>query len=371
MRQAIYGIDVDGLDISTALNPILISLTVTLTDGGQADSLDIELDDTDGQIALPRVGARVTASLGWSDTGAAPVFEGVTDEPKSAGRHHFGRHGGHDDAGGSGAVGNVLSSGGRSKGRVLTLSAKSADMGGKLKQPQQAHKDKASFGDVAQAWGRAAGVDVAVAGALAAVQRPYWAIANESFLAWGTRIGREIGATFKVVGKHAIFLPRAGGTSASGQSLEGIRAVWGENLIDWSITPVQSRPGFAKLGARYYDPKVAAWQVEKADGPQAAADAAGSEHTARFKAASQDIAKNQAAANAAESAREKGAGDTVLIDGEPAAQPEAPCTVGGIRPGVDGGYTIAKVRHTLTRSGGFTSQLGLKQPSGGAGTDPR
>ncbi len=371
MRQAIYQIDVDGLDISTKLNPILISLTVTLTDGGQADSLDVELDDTGGQIELPRVGAHVTASLGWSDSGAAPVFEGVTDEPKSAGRHHFDRHGGHDDVAEAGSVGNVQSSGGRSKGRILTLSAKSADMGGKLKQQQQAHKDHASFGDVAKEWGRKAGVDVAVAGALAAVQRPYWSIANESFMAWGTRISRELGACFKIIGGHAIFLPLAGGTSASGQMLEGISATWGTNLIDWSITPVQSRPSFSKLGARHYDPKAATWNLEKVDGPQSAADAGGAEHTARFKAASQDIAKWLAAANAAQSTREKGAGDTVLIDGEPAAQPEAPCAVSGIRPGVDGGYTIAKVRHTLTRSGGFTTQLGLKQPSGGAGTDSR
>ncbi len=71
------------------------------------------------------------------------------------------------------------------------------------------------------------------------------------------------------------------------------------------------------------------------------------------------------------SANESGAGDHVVIDGEPAAQPEGPFTVSGVRPGVDGPYKIAKVRHDLRRSSGFTTTVGLKQPSGGAGTDTR
>ncbi len=370
-RQAVYQITIDGTDVSSNFNPVLISLGITLYDGGQADAVEIELDDTGGQIALPRVGAPVSISLGWSDSGAAPIFDGFTDEPKSTARHHSLRHGyGQEES--SGSIGELLSAGSRSRGRILTLSAKSANMGGKLKQPQQAHVDNTSFGTVAQQWGQVAGLsDVKVDASLSSVQRPYWAISNESFMAWGVRIAREIGATFKVLGSRAVFLPLAGGTSASGASLEGITAAWGVNLLDWSITPLQSRPSYANFKVRHYDPKAAQWKTEQAPAVGGIGSDFVADHTAVRKAASQDLAKAQAASNAAVGAREKGAADHVVIDGEPVAQPEAPCAVSGIRAGVDGGYTIAKVRHELRRGSGFTTQLGLKQPSGSAGVDSR
>src|ERR1700743_1388945 len=86
-RTAIYSISVDGNDVSSAFDPVLISMTISQTDGGSADSLDLELDDSNGQIELPRVGASISASLGWSDTGSVTSFEGYTDEPKSSGHH--------------------------------------------------------------------------------------------------------------------------------------------------------------------------------------------------------------------------------------------------------------------------------------------
>ncbi|MGI3901222.1 MAG: phage late control D family protein [Janthinobacterium lividum] len=392
MRRAVYQISIDGNDVSSAFDPVLLSLTVKMGDGGEADSCDIELDDTDGQIELPRVGAQVTVALGWDDDdlpddeqGAVVMFEGTTDEPKSSGGrapdahaahsgHHAAAHGAGHHGGKSGGAGeggstpSLHSSGSRSKGRTLTISAKSADMTGKLKEKTSRHQDKAKFGDVAQQWGQKAGVTVKVDSSLAAIERPYWSMANESFLHWGTRIARDLGATFKVFGKTAVFVPRGGGTSASGQALQSISATWGDNLIEWSITPILSRPDFGKLSVRYYDKQDATWKEEEVGN-----DASNStvKHRERFKAPTQDHAKNRAGANAAECKGDKGGGDSVTIDGEPAAQAEAPCNVSGVRPGADGTYTIKDVSHSLTRPGGFKTHLGLKQPSGSAGTDSR
>ncbi len=270
-RTAVYTITVDGQDVTSNFHPLLISLAVDLYDGGRADTVEIELDDTGGQIALPRVGASLTVSLGWSDTGAATIFDGFTDEPKSHAKRH--RPGGAHE--GSGDIGQITSAGSRSRGRVLTLAGKSADMGGKVKEPQQGHMDDATLGDAARTWGAAAGLDVVLSGDLASIKRPYWSIGNESFMAWAVRVARENGATFKIAGTHASFTPLAGGASVSGAALEGVTATWGENLIDWSITPVQSRPAFSSFAVRHYDPVEAEWKVEKVDGPQSAAAAAG------------------------------------------------------------------------------------------------
>lgn len=384
-REALYRIEIDGRDISTDLDPILLSLTIKQGDGDEADSLEMELDDTDGQIELPRIGAVVLAEIWWSDEGQAVQFEGTTDEPKSKAKsksEHGGKtgRGGHDAGGkGSGEGGEAHSTGGRSKGRTLTLTASSADMHGKLKTHKSAHKDDAKFKDVATEWGQKAGVTVKVDDTLGAIERPYWAMANEHYMHWGVRMARELGATFKIFGTQAVFAPRQGGMTVDGQALQGITAAWGVNLIDWSISPVTSRPIHKSYKARHYDPKTCKHGTVKADA-DADADAdsdtdgesgGDAEHTERWKSPDADHAKHKAGSNQAQNKRDKGCGDSVTIDGEPAAQAEAPCTVSGVRPGVDGTYLISDVTHSLVRSAGFTTKLALKQPSGDAGTDSR
>ncbi len=355
MRHAVYSLDIGGQDVSSTFHPLLISLEIDLTEGGETDRLTVTLDDTGGQIALPAPGASISCALGWSDNGSVVSFEGFTDEPKS----------GNDEE--EGQIEQLVSGGDRGSGRTLTITAHSADLTGKIKQPMQAHADDMSFGDVAKMWGQKAGLStIAVASALDSVQRKYWAIANESFMTWGARMAKELGATFKIIGSTGVFVPRAGGVSASGQALTGIRAVWGDNLISWSIAPVLSRPSFDSFATRSWDAVKAEWMSTTTG---EAGD--GATHTEQFKAPDTDQAGSRSGSNAAESKRDRGGADTVTIDGEPDAQPSAPCTVGNVRAGVDGSYTINRVKHRLARPSGFLTTLAFNQPGGDAGTDSR
>ncbi len=163
-------------------------------------------------------------------------------------------------------------------------------------------------------------------------------------------------------------MPRTGGTSASGKPLTPIAVTWGDNLIDWSASPVLSRPQYGSCGTRWYDPKAAKHQVETSDGGSGTSSA---KHAHPTKHATKANAKGQSDSNKDELDREKGGCDGVTIDGDPDAQPGAPCTISGIRDGVDGSYIIESVTHTLSRRSGFTTKLTLKQPTGGAGTDSR
>ncbi len=369
MRTAVYEISVDGTDISTAINPLLISLTLTFDDENNADELHLALNDTGGQIVLPRVGANVTASVGWADDSAPASFQGMVDEV--AGGSSAGTHNGEKHRYGKAVQAledGVHAAGSRSKGRVLTIVAKSADMRGKAKERKQAHLDNGSFADAAQQFAGKAGLTAKVDAALSAVQRTYWSMANESFMEWGTRLAREIGATFKIFGTVAVFVSRKGGASVSGQALDGVQAAWGVNLLEWDIAPILSRASYDAFKTRYYDPQQAQWSTGDGQGG-IGSDAAAVTHTSKFAAAASDHATQQSDANGAESARESGGGDFVTIDGEPAAQPATSCIVSGIRPGVDGTYLISAVTHMLSRGSGFTTQLTLKQPSGGAGVD--
>jgi hypothetical protein len=319
----------------------LIALVITLTDGGWSDTLEIELDDANGQIKLPREGADIEATIAWSDGGGAVQFVGKTDQPTSEGT--------------------------RGGGMILNITAHAADLKGKPKEKKQKHKDKAKFEDVAKEFAKDADLDVKVGGNLASIEREYWDMRNESFMAWGMRMADELGATFKIMGKKAVFVPRNSGESASGRALGVVRATYGENIVKWSITPVQNRARYKQSIVRWYDPKEAKYKKEKVDiGDQDISVGL----TETQHAPDKDQAQKLADANAEESKRDKGGG-SITIDGDPAAQAQATIIVSGVRPGIDGQYRIASARHEYTRSSGWLVDCTIEQPQGDAGEDSR
>ena len=183
---------------------------------------------------------------------------------------------------------------------------------------------------------------------------------DESLIAMGERLAREIGGNFRVTGGRIVLSKR------NADYATAIAATWGQNLHSWDIAPKLGRPQFGAVRGRWYDVAGGAWQVvERATGidvPSVYAD--------RFARAGEVETTQQGESDAATTARDAGEG-TVVIEGNTAAVPDGLCTVSGTRPGVDGSYRIEAVTHTLTRSGGFVTTLELKQPQLGAGTDAR
>lgn len=344
--KAAYQITVDGKDISSAVEPILMSLIITDQDGGQADTLELEIDDTGGQVALPATGAAIEALLWW-------------DEPPpgaTAGALQF-----------TGKVDEVRSRGAREHGRTLAIMGRSADFKGKGKHKTTKHKDDASFGDVAKQWGSDAGYEVSVDSSLASIARDYWVLANESFLSWGRRIAQELGATFKTAWPKAAFVPRNSGDSASGAALGGVTATAGDNLISWDVSPTLSAGAWANAKTRWYDHTKAEWNEDSA---AIGDDGASADHRETFKAADEKRAHARTTANAASAARLK-AGVSVEINGDAGAMSQANLTLAGARPGVDGEYRIKTARHVYVRHSGWTTTCDCEQPQGAAGTDSR
>jgi phage protein D len=332
-RRAIYTITIDGQDVTSNFEPHLLSLQIKLTDGGQSDTLDISLDDAGGRISMPREGAEIVATLAWSDGGGAVIFEGVTDEPESEGS--------------------------RGQGMVLNITAHAADMKGKTKEKRQTHKDSAKFGDVANEWGKKADLDVRVSDRLASIQRDYWSMQNESFMAWGARMAQEMGATFKIMGKKAVFVPRNASASAGGKELPVVMADYGRNIIGWQIRPLQNRPRYNRSVVRWYDRKEAKWRKETV---QLMDEAARAPLIDARKSGDKDRAKDRADSNAEEAKRGKGGGTVTLI-GAPEAQAQGLCRISGVRPGVDGNYRVSEATHSLSRDGGWVTVCDLEQPN--------
>lgn len=335
----LVSISIGGADVTSRVWPLVISLSITDAAGAQSDHLSLELDDTDGQIVLPRVGVPVVVQLGRADSGLGQAFEGTVDE--------------------------VRSTGGRGGGMVLVIDAKGVDTLGTAKQPQFLHVDDADLKTALQKAGQAAGIsDIRVDPALANLTREYWALDNESLLAFGERLAREVGGVFKLSGTRAVLARRGGGAGVSGAVLPTVTAAWGENLIDWDLAPSMGRPRVAETVGRWYDPAAGKHKTatKKTDDTGAKA-----RHQRRFCAADETEATGHAGAEAEESADRRGGGSVTII-GTLEATPEGFCLVIGARPGIDGRWRIESVTHEVSRSG-WTTRLSLKRPDEAAGTD--
>ncbi|WP_433915583.1 phage late control D family protein [Yersinia alsatica] len=80
-----YAITVDGIDKSGGIKKRLMSLTLTDNRGFEADQLDIELDDSDGKLVLPRRGAKIAVALGWQGTALIDKGTFTVDEIEHSG----------------------------------------------------------------------------------------------------------------------------------------------------------------------------------------------------------------------------------------------------------------------------------------------
>ena len=314
--------------------PVLISLTVSDKVGTHSDTASLEIDDTDGRIVLPQIGAPVIVALGWEGEGVRVVFTGTVDE--------------------------VRSSGSRGSGRTLSISAKGMDTTKKPKEGQQRHFDDSTVEDILKRGGedgrRHGGRGRSVA--CRRSRRKYFEMRDESFIHMGERLAREIGGNFRIQGTKAIMSKRGGSYTAA------VVAAWGRNLHGWDISPALGRAQYSQVRARWYDPKKAEWQETEED----TALTVDARHDHRYAKPDEDEATQQTASDKATSERDAGEG-SVTIEGDTSAIPDGLCIVTGARPGVDGPYRIESVTHSYSRGGGFVTQLSLKQPGPGASSD--
>lgn len=328
-----------GQEMTDRWNPVLTSIETTDKAGTSSDTADLGFDNTEGQVLFPEKGTPLQIYLGNELS-----FEGFTDEPRS--------------------------SGARGQGRLFNLSCKGFDPKGKAKQKLDFHKDDVTLKVFLEDAAKRAGLKgIKVDATLGAIKRGYWSAGGRSFLHLGQVLAEEFGATFKVRGDQAAFVKRGDGKASSGASLPTIRAVWGDNLIAWDISPNRGRAQHATSRLRYFDRKEARFkeedvEIKSGDGAPQAMD------LGRFEAADKDSAKDRASAKKTKAERE-GGGGTVRIDCDPRAKAEGTLVLEGADPGSDGTYRIDSVKQSLTRSGGSESTCTVKQPTGEAGKDSR
>ncbi|TIQ07115.1 contractile injection system protein, VgrG/Pvc8 family [Mesorhizobium sp.] len=338
MRKGHFRVVVGGQDVTSRFVPLLISLSITKSGTEATHSATFTLDDKDATVRFPKTGTPVSIELGWQG-GAMRRFEGEVD--------------------------TCDWSLDRGSGSVLTVTARSASLKGKVKQPTDRHWERTTLGRVLEDAAGDAGLSIKVHSSLAGRQLEYEAQDNESFLAFADRLAREHGATFAIKGSQAGFVPRNQGVSATGQPLPTIVITRGTVISASGLTPATDRPRFKKKKGRWYDLHRARQVIEEVE----TGDEVEPEDVLRFMEPDESSAKTRADSDRVDGARSKGSG-SVTIEGEPTAEPEGTAII-QLRAGVDGSYTIASITDTLDRGSGYTTQISLGNPQGSAGTDSR
>ncbi|MEA3939702.1 phage late control D family protein [Enterobacter ludwigii] len=185
-----FMLKLDNEDITQDFSNSLISLTMTDNRGFEADQLDIELDDIDGQIALPPRGATLTLWLGWQDSALIKKGTFTVDEIE---------HRGAPD--------------------TLTIRGRSADFRGSLNSRREQSWHDTTLGVIVETIAARNKLTASVADTLKAIPVPHIDQSQESDAVFLSRLADRNGAAVSVKAGNLLFLKAGSGKTASGKPI--------------------------------------------------------------------------------------------------------------------------------------------------------
>lgn len=185
-----FSIVIEGKNVTEVLDKRLMSLTLTDNRGFEADQLDLELDDADGQIVLPRRGAVISLALGWKGQALFPKGSFTVDEIE---------HAGAPDR--------------------LTIRARSADFRETLNTRREKSWHQTTVGDVVKDIAARHNLTMALGKDLSAKALDHLDQTNESDASFLMKLARQYGAIASVKDGNLLFIRQGQGKTASGKPL--------------------------------------------------------------------------------------------------------------------------------------------------------
>lgn len=322
-RAPTFVVTVDGSDITRSIDARLISLELAEGRGDEADQLDITLDDSDGRLALPPRGARISLLLGW-------VGESLVDK-------------------GDFEVDEIEHSGAPDQVRV---SARAADMRGPIRRRTDHSWHQQTLSQIVRAIAARNGLGAKVADALAGTVIEHIDQTNESDLHFVSRLARQFDATATVKKRTLIVLPIDSHTTADGQALEQVtitRAAGDQHR--WHSA---DRDSYSGVRASWYDKRTARRRHVRAGSEQ---------NEKRLKDTHATEADALAAADSELRRIQRGMAtlEITLAEGRPELMPQSPANVAGFKPEIDStDWLVVKVTHTID-DGGFNTRVEMER----------
>ena len=314
-----------GINITPQIKDRLIGLTVTDEAGTKADTVEIQLDDRDGLIELPRPGAPLLVMLGYRETGLLPMGLFTSDEVTVS-----------------------------SPPATLTIRAKAADLGGAIKGQKTRSWDKVGLVDIVQTIAGEHGLAPKVAQRFQAIRYEHIDQTDESDLNFLDRIGRDHDALVSVKGGALLFMGRGEGKTVSGLPIPPRPLLEGDT-ISWTLT-LTTRENYGAVTAVWHDKQAAKRQEVKAgDGEPVL--------KLRHVYATEDEAKRAAEAKLGEISRGNDTFEATL-PGDPLIAAEGRVLAVGFRAGVNGLWSTLTATHELSASGYLTT-IRTERPKAG------
>ena len=331
-QQPSYQLVVDGRDITPTVQARLVSLSLRMARSGEADQLDLVLDDSDGKLQIPEVGAKVSLRLGYTRGGSmADMGDFVVDEV------------GHDGA-----------------PDKLSLTARSANMRGKLRSRASKSWHRKTLGDVVGDLAKRNDLQLSIEPTLAAKAVAHIDQTNESDINFLTRLAKLHDAVATIKKEKLLFFPIGTAANAKGQALPTTTIT--RQSGDQHSWRTNARNSYSGVRAYWYD-KGSAKKREAISGTE--------DNLKTLKQSYASEADALAAARAEQGRLTRGdATFTItLATGDPFLQVQGTFTVQGFKAKIDGSQWLAKtIEHTLDDQG-LVTRLELELKGSGNTSD--
>lgn len=343
-----YRVTLESRDITTTIESRLISLTHTDNRGFEADQLDLELDDADGLLELPRRGAVLSLAIGWQGEPLYVKGQFTVDEIE---------HSGAPDR--------------------LTIRARSADFRNTLNIKREKSWHKTTVGAVVSEMAARHKLQQAIGDDMAKQPVDHIDQTNESDGSFLMRLARQYGAIASVKNGNLMFIRQGQGLTASGKPLPVMtitrssgdghrfsmadRGAYTGVVASWLHTKEPKKKQEVKVKRRRR--RKAAATPTKAPEPKQGEYLIGTDEN--VKVLSRTYANKANAERAAKMTWERlqrGAAtfSINLAKGRGDLFPELPVRVSGFKGQIDEGeWTITNVINTIGE-GGFTTSLELE-----------
>lgn len=339
-----YQILVNGKDISPKVKTRLMSLRLTDNRGFEADSIEVQLDDADGELAMPPKGATMQVRIGWK--GSALVDKGTytIDELE---------HSGPPDC--------------------LTIRGKSADMRGTLQQSREQSFHKQSVSSIIDVIAARHQLKAKISDNLKMEFIDHIDQANESDANFLSRLAEQFDAIATVKNGNLLFLQAGLAHNASGIALDRVDIT--RQSGDSHHFGVADRDAYSGVVAYWQNDKAAKRQTVKAKKPTEAKPSdvkvivgekeimVGSNDnvkTLRHIYANKQNAERAARAMWDKLQRGVATFTITLAMGRPELFPELPVSVSGFKPQIDNSdWLLTRVEHNITDTG-YTTGIELE-----------